>query len=647
VLDRLSGVRSSNGSHVALCPAHDDRQQSLSVSEGDDGRALLHCHAGCTTDDVLAAVKLELTDLFAAAHRDSGGIAATFDYTDEDGALLFQVVRFEPKGFRQRRPDGRGGWIWNLKGVRRVLYRLPAVRAAVAAGDTVYVAEGEKDADALARAGVCTTTNPQGAGKWTEAYTDALAGAARVVVVADRDEPGRAHARKIAEALGTRVERVTIVEAIAGKDAADHLAAGHTVDELEVTWDSTASPLPAPTSVGVPPTPKWSGEPGWRALDRLDELLRRYVAWPANAAVTAVALWAAHTWVADRFDTTPRLALLSPEKRCGKTRVLELLELVCRGAERLSDASPAYMFRRTAAGEVTIMLDEADAIWKRGKADEAAEALRSLVNSGHRQGAFVGRVQMVGQDAKLCRFPSFAPVALAGIGDCLPDTVIDRAVVVRMRRRMPGDRIEAFRWRRVRDEGGPIADALHAWAHACVVLDPGMPDMPAGIEDRAADVWEPLILLADLAGGDWPARARAACLALNADRVASDPGRGTQLLADVRAVLDGQDRMHSATIVEKLNALEESPWGGWHRGDGLKTRDLARELKAFDVRSRDVRIDATVKKGYLLEDLTDAFDRYLPGGSATPATSATPLASPVADVAPVADPPPDDDTELF
>lgn len=161
-------------------------------------------------------------------------IVATYDYTDERGALLYQVVRKEPKTFVQRRPDGRGDWIW--KGPERaVLYRLLEVLAAVAAGDPVYVVEGEKDADAMGAAGVVATCNHGGAGKWTDAHTEPLKGA-EVVIVADRDTAGRDHARKVFAALRDHGGKLRVVEARTGKDAADHLAAGGTPSTFLPVW---------------------------------------------------------------------------------------------------------------------------------------------------------------------------------------------------------------------------------------------------------------------------------------------------------------------------------------------------------------------------------------------------------------------------
>lgn len=236
LLAEKTGYAGRNGSW--RCPAHDDSNPSLTVTRGDRG-VILCCHRDCTVNAVTAALGIRLADLFdQPAERGNGNgtkpvIDRTYPYVDEHGQLLYEVVRFTPKDFRQRRPDGNGGWINNVAGVRNVVYNLPGVLAAKAAGVTIYVVEGEKDCDALDRAGEIATCNPGGAGKWRPEHTDMLAGAAEVIIVADKDKPGRQHARTVADALRPRVGAVRIVEALTGKDAADHLGAGHNVDNFQ------------------------------------------------------------------------------------------------------------------------------------------------------------------------------------------------------------------------------------------------------------------------------------------------------------------------------------------------------------------------------------------------------------------------------
>jgi hypothetical protein len=171
------------------CPAHQDHKASLSVSEDRDGRAVLHCHAGCETWDVLAALRLDWPDLFPEGRNGKAALVDAYDYTDEHGRLLYQAVRYFPKGFKRRRPDGRGGWTWKLGDTRLVLYRLPRVLAAVEAGLPVYVVEGEKDVHAIEGAGATATTVLGGvSGRWLPEHSRLLA-KTRVVVVADDDPP--------------------------------------------------------------------------------------------------------------------------------------------------------------------------------------------------------------------------------------------------------------------------------------------------------------------------------------------------------------------------------------------------------------------------------------------------------------------------
>ena len=255
VLGRLPDKHRSGKGWTARCPAHDDQNPSLSISEGDDGRVLLTCHTGCTLHAICAALGLTVADLFrldpAAAPRAKRQRAerrevATYDYRDEHGTILFQVVRYEPKGFRQRRPDGKGGWLWNLDGVRRVLYRLPELLAAPPDLWT-FIVEGEKDADRLASAGLIATTNPGGAGKWKVVDDMPLHGHG-VCILRDNDNAGEAHRDDVARRLYGKAADVRILELpdLPPKgDVSDWFEAGHTVDELRRIIDATAPYKPS------------------------------------------------------------------------------------------------------------------------------------------------------------------------------------------------------------------------------------------------------------------------------------------------------------------------------------------------------------------------------------------------------------------
>jgi len=263
ILTRLESVKGNGASYQARCPAHDDRVASLSISRGEDGRALVHCHAGCSTEAVLQAVGLRMADLFPARQGtgDGGGgsrKAATYDYTDAAGELLYQVVRFEPKSFRQRRPNGRGGWIWNLKDTEKVIYRLPKVVEAVARGETIYVVEGEKDTHTLEGLGLTATCNAGGACAWQKCCSKWLKGA-DVIIVPDNDTAGGKHAEKVAASLSgvAASVKVLVLPGLPEKgDVTDWLAAGGTKDRLLdlaaacPEWEPEAEPVSLPGSVG-------------------------------------------------------------------------------------------------------------------------------------------------------------------------------------------------------------------------------------------------------------------------------------------------------------------------------------------------------------------------------------------------------------
>lgn len=245
--------------YMALCPAHEDRTPSLSISDGDGGHVLLHCFAGCNTADVLAAKGLTMADLMPSQpERTLGGLGpveVSYPYTDEQDKVLYEVQRYAKKAFRQRRPDARGGWIWNMRGVRRVLFRLSKVLDAKVRGDIIFVVEGEKDALVLVSHGFCATCNVGGAGKWLPAYTETLTGAC-VVVIADKDDPGRKHASAVANALHGKATAVRVLElpdrnGVRVKDTADWFGAGGTREELDRIVANTAAFHPGDDCTGT------------------------------------------------------------------------------------------------------------------------------------------------------------------------------------------------------------------------------------------------------------------------------------------------------------------------------------------------------------------------------------------------------------
>jgi 5S rRNA maturation endonuclease (ribonuclease M5) len=241
VLAQLRGVRKNGTGWTARCPAHDDNRNSLSVSEGRDEKTLLKCHAGCSYQSIIDAIS-GLTGANGARR-----LVVAYDYCDEGGALLYQSVRYEPKDFRQRRPEG-AGWNYKLNGVRRVLYRLPELLVS-ASGERVFIVEGEKDADRLASHNLVATTNAGGAGKWRDDYSECLRGR-HVVILPDNDEAGRKHAQQVTHSLHGIAASVRILELpnLSTKgDVSDWLDAGGTVEELYRLVETAPNELPKQT----------------------------------------------------------------------------------------------------------------------------------------------------------------------------------------------------------------------------------------------------------------------------------------------------------------------------------------------------------------------------------------------------------------
>ncbi len=662
--------RTDRGAMVR-CPAHEDKRQSLHVSQGDDGRVLLKCHAGCDTTDVLARVGKTLADLFPPRERDhpktAPPVLIAYDYRDEHGDLLYQAVRKQypdRKDFYQRRPAAGGGWINNLKDVRRVLYRRPELLAADP-NEVVLILEGEKDCDRAARDGWTATTNVGGAGKWRDDYSADLAGR-HVVLFPDNDQPGYAHMLQVARSLEGAAASVTVVRltAVPEKgDLSDALDAGLTWAALDPLVTGQRSKILGAELIDLATLAELAGEPpakmagtdpkallgqltgknpngtvaavalvadsmggGEKHLDAVYAFLGRFVSYPSDHARIAHTLWVAHTHLMDAFESTPRLAFLSPEPASGKSRAMEVTEPLVPNPVEAVNVTPAYLFRKVGseAGRPTVLYDEIDTVF--GPKAKDNEEVRGLLNAGHRIGAVAGRCVVRGKTVDTEEISAYCAVALAGLGD-LPDTILTRSVIVRMRRRAPSEQVEPYRRRVHAPEGHHLRDGLAAWA--ATVRDQitnAWPELPAGIEDRDADVWEPLITVADAAGGAWPQRARVAAVALVADSKESTPSLGIRLLDDIRTLYGLAEVMSTDDILAGLHGLDEAPWGELMGGKPLNSRGLASRLGRYGVKSKNVRIGERVLKGYARADLMDAWSRYLslpPHETATSATSAT------------------------
>ena len=300
----------------------------------------------------------------------------------------------------------------------------------------------------------------------------------------------------------------------------------------------------------------------------------------------------------DRWDSTPRLFFSSTEPASGKSRALEVTELLVPNPMTAVNVTPAYLFRKVGAEEgATILFDEIDTVF--GPKAKENEEIRGLLNAGHRKGAVAGRCVARGQTVMTEEIPAYAAVAMAGLG-WLPDTIMTRSVLIRMRRRNQGESVEPFRRRVHQPDGDRVRQLIEHWVE---LLPPEItwPELPPAIQDRDADVWEALIAVADLAGGTWPARARAAAVALVAEAKDAEPSLGVRLLADLRTVFACADELPSKVILSALHAIEEAPWTN-QKGKPLDERGLAPRLRQYGVRPKTIRIGSGTPRGYTRSD---------------------------------------------
>ena len=364
---------------------------------------------------------------------------------------------------------------------------------------------------------------------------------------------------------------------------------------------------------------------GAALLDDIERFYNRFVVYPGEHEKVAHVLWTAHTHRMDLWDSTPRLAFMSPEPGSGKSRALEVTAPLVPRALHAVNVTPSYLIRKIADedGAPTLLYDEIDTVFG-PKARDGNEDLRGVLNAGHRRGAMSGRCKIVGKTVETEDLPAYCAVALAGLHD-LPDTIRARSVVVRMRRRRPDERAEPWRARDGEAAAAPLRGRLETWAAALPKRLADWPTMPDGVADRDADVWEALIAVADLAGGHWPRRAREAATALVAASKATAVTSGVRLLADLRDVLtrSGVHQMATLDVITALNGIEEAPWGSYSDGQGVRPRDLARLLRPYGVSSRTLRDGVRTFKGYRAADLADPWARYLPPAPHMPVTSVT------------------------
>ncbi len=343
-------------------------------------------------------------------------------------------------------------------------------------------------------------------------------------------------------------------------------------------------------------------------IGKAESFIQRFCILP-EAAYLPLALWTVATHVSDAFGAFPYIALTSPVKRCGKTRVLEVLELLCAKPLRITSASPASIFRLM-KGSPTLLLDEVEPL-RNANPSESTRTILSILNAGHRKGATVMRCEATGKDWEPVPFQVYGPKAFAAIGR-LPDTLLDRCICIPMQRKQASQRVARFLFARTPSEAEPLRKTIAEWAE--LRLDAvresyeSMSDL-GFLEDREADLWMPLFAVCTVAAPDRIEElkrcARLLCGAKAADD--AEDSHALKLLADVRRVwANGKPHMLTAALLDALKRIPDGPWGE------LEPRELARVLRPFGPTPRQVRVNGgATGKGYLRAEFEGAFSRYL------------------------------------
>ncbi len=354
-----------------------------------------------------------------------------------------------------------------------------------------------------------------------------------------------------------------------------------------------------------------------RVLTDIAAAIRRFIVCDKEISF-AVALWVAMTWFIDVIQVAPLAIITAPEKRCGKTQLLTLLGRLVARAIQASSISPAALFRTIDAWGPTLLIDEADAFMKDN------EELRGLINSGHtRDSAYV--IRTVGESFTPTKFNTWGAKALSGIGH-VADTLMDRAVILELRRKMPHEQSD-----RIRHAEPGLFDDLRAKLARFAKdysnqVRQARPQLPPSLNDRAQDNWEPLLAIAMVAGGDWLEIGTKAALKLSGSESTAQTV-GTELLADIKEVFETKavDRISTAELIKSLCSDDEKPWATFNKGFPIKPRQLANKLKGYGVISKTVRFSSVeTAKGYDKNQFDESFLRYIPSSPSSPSLSVTP-----------------------
>lgn len=346
------------------------------------------------------------------------------------------------------------------------------------------------------------------------------------------------------------------------------------------------------------------------ALHGVREMYEKYVSFRSEHEAVFLALWTAHTYVWEQADRTPYARITSAEKQSGKSRLLEVAATLVNRPKQTASISPAVMYRIIEDRKPTLLIDEIDQMFASKTLSESMTMLLGILNAGFSRGGVVDRYNMKTNEAE--EFSVFGPKLIAGIGQ-LPDTLTSRSVEILLERARADEPVARWRQREGPLEAAPLVASLTGWAQAVQLgMEPEV--MPEGMTDREDDMWEPLLVIAESVGGEWPELARAAAVGLSNSKGSSDlPSVSLQLIEDLRgAWAEGVPGLPTTDLIKRIYAIEESPWATW-QGRGFNAHDLSLFLRRYGIKSAQLRVGATRVQGYKWADLYEkAWSRYLP-----------------------------------
>lgn len=348
-------------------------------------------------------------------------------------------------------------------------------------------------------------------------------------------------------------------------------------------------------------------------LDEIAIALKRFVIMSDDQA-DLTALWVTHTYLVDVFDTSPILIIDAPERACAKTLLQQVISSISFRPLLSSNATPSVLFRAVDAWHPTIFFDEADTFFK-DKND-----MIGMVNAGYKKGGFVLRSEAVNDTFEPRQFDVYSAKSIAGIAldRHLPDATLSRGIIIKMRRKLPDEKVERLRYAEDDLFDNLCAKLMRFAIDSAEQVYQARPHLPDDLSDRAQDNWEPLLAIALCAGDEWSKRATDAALRLSSIKNES-VSTGNELLSDIQSIFESQkaneqyaDKISTADLIKALVAISDGPWASYYHGNPITPRQLSKQLANYDIHSKTVRVGPyDTPKGYALDQFTDAFKRYL------------------------------------